>query len=89
MNHNLMVSSSAVCCVFVAFLSPSHERFKGINSLLNLFACLHDELYVMCWFRRYAELQTYTELDFNPMEEDYCDLIIEKPTVFMKLDAGK
>ncbi|XP_061689277.1 EGF domain-specific O-linked N-acetylglucosamine transferase isoform X3 [Syngnathoides biaculeatus] len=34
----------------------------------------------------YAELQTYTELEFHPLHS--CDVIIEKPTVFMKLDAG-
>ncbi|XP_049588591.1 EGF domain-specific O-linked N-acetylglucosamine transferase [Syngnathus scovelli] len=33
----------------------------------------------------YAELQTYTELDFH---SESCDITIEKPTVFMKLDAG-
>ena len=38
---------------------------------------------------RYAELQTYTELDFQPIEDGHCDVIVEKPTVFMKLDAGK
>ncbi|XP_027011599.2 EGF domain-specific O-linked N-acetylglucosamine transferase isoform X2 [Tachysurus fulvidraco] len=37
------------------------------------------------WF---AELQTYTELDFHPIEDGHCDVIIERPTVFMKLDAG-
>ncbi|XP_046882342.1 EGF domain-specific O-linked N-acetylglucosamine transferase [Hypomesus transpacificus] len=36
----------------------------------------------------YAELQTYTELDFYPTEHEHCDVIIEKPTIFMKLDAG-
>ncbi|XP_043978681.1 EGF domain-specific O-linked N-acetylglucosamine transferase isoform X3 [Gambusia affinis] len=36
----------------------------------------------------YAELQTYSELNFRPVEEGHCDIIIEKPTVFMKLDAG-
>uniref|UniRef100_A0A8D0CX36 EGF domain specific O-linked N-acetylglucosamine transferase n=1 Tax=Sander lucioperca TaxID=283035 RepID=A0A8D0CX36_SANLU len=36
----------------------------------------------------YAELQTYTELDFHPIEDEHCDVVIEKPTVFMKLDAG-
>ncbi|CAB1353498.1 unnamed protein product [Coregonus sp. 'balchen'] len=36
----------------------------------------------------YAELQTYTELDYNTTDEEHCDIIIEKPTVFMKLDAG-
>ncbi|XP_027719893.1 EGF domain-specific O-linked N-acetylglucosamine transferase [Vombatus ursinus] len=37
------------------------------------------------WF---AELQTYTELSFKPIEDGKCDIIIEKPTYFMKLDAG-
>lgn len=37
---------------------------------------------------RYAELQTYSELDFHPIKDGHCDIIIEKPTVFMKLDAG-
>ncbi|KAI3370371.1 hypothetical protein L3Q82_025140 [Scortum barcoo] len=36
----------------------------------------------------YAELQTYTELDFHPIDNGHCDVIVEKPTVFMKLDAG-
>uniref|UniRef100_A0A3B4XFG2 EGF domain-specific O-linked N-acetylglucosamine transferase n=1 Tax=Seriola lalandi dorsalis TaxID=1841481 RepID=A0A3B4XFG2_SERLL len=36
----------------------------------------------------YAELQTYTELDFHPIEDGHCEIIIEKPTIFMKLDAG-
>ncbi|KAG8007457.1 EGF domain-specific O-linked N-acetylglucosamine transferase, partial [Nibea albiflora] len=30
----------------------------------------------------YAELQTYTELDFNPIEDGHCDIIVEKPTSF-------
>lgn len=37
---------------------------------------------------RYAELQTYTELD-DPIHDEHCDMVIEKPSVFMKLDAGK
>ncbi|KAF7693436.1 EGF domain-specific O-linked N-acetylglucosamine transferase [Silurus meridionalis] len=37
------------------------------------------------WF---AELQTYTELDFHPIDDGHCDVMIERPTVFMKLDAG-
>lgn len=44
---------------------------------------------VFFFFLRYAELQTYTELDFDPIVDGHCDIIIEKPTVFMKLDAGK
>lgn len=43
----------------------------------------------MCLFLRYAELQTYTQLDSQPIEGGHCDVIVEKPTVFMKLDAGR
>lgn len=41
----------------------------------------------VCW--RYAELQTYSALDSDPIENGHCDVIVDKPTVFMKLDAGK
>uniref|UniRef100_A0A2K5K032 EGF domain-specific O-linked N-acetylglucosamine transferase n=1 Tax=Colobus angolensis palliatus TaxID=336983 RepID=A0A2K5K032_COLAP len=37
------------------------------------------------WF---AELQSYTQLNFTPVEDAKCDIVIEKPTYFMKLDAG-
>lgn len=40
------------------------------------------------FFFRYAELQTYTQLDSQPIDGGHCDIIVEKPTVFMKLDAG-
>ncbi|XP_023056021.1 EGF domain-specific O-linked N-acetylglucosamine transferase isoform X2 [Piliocolobus tephrosceles] len=37
---------------------------------------------------RFAELQSYTQLNFTPIEDAKCDIVIEKPTYFMKLDAG-
>lgn len=37
---------------------------------------------------RFAELQTFTPLSFRPIEDGKCDIVIEKPTYFMKLDAG-
>ncbi|ELK07757.1 hypothetical protein PAL_GLEAN10022130 [Pteropus alecto] len=37
------------------------------------------------WF---AELQSYTQLNFRPLDNAKCDIVIEKPTYFMKLDAG-
>ncbi|XP_069499899.1 EGF domain-specific O-linked N-acetylglucosamine transferase isoform X2 [Ambystoma mexicanum] len=37
------------------------------------------------WF---AELQSFSALGFRPIEDGKCDLIVEKPTIFMKLDAG-
>ncbi|XP_059518998.1 EGF domain-specific O-linked N-acetylglucosamine transferase isoform X2 [Myotis daubentonii] len=37
------------------------------------------------WF---AELQSYTQLNFRPIEDAKCDIVVEKPAYFMKLDAG-
>uniref|UniRef100_A0A1A8RPJ1 EGF domain-specific O-linked N-acetylglucosamine transferase n=1 Tax=Nothobranchius rachovii TaxID=451742 RepID=A0A1A8RPJ1_9TELE len=36
----------------------------------------------------YAELQTFSELNFHPIEDGHCDITVDKPTIFMKLDAG-
>ncbi|XP_057702920.1 EGF domain-specific O-linked N-acetylglucosamine transferase isoform X1 [Corythoichthys intestinalis] len=75
----------------------SHERYKedfiqkgeiGGHCRLNkqaLAAAGEHKSPLQSW---YAELQTYTELDSNPLHLEFCDIIIEKPTVFMKLDAG-
>lgn len=38
--------------------------------------------------KRYAELEHYTALPFKPIEDGKCDVIIEKPTLLIKLDAG-
>jgi len=38
-------------------------------------------------FYRYAELEEYTSLSFQP--ESQCEIVIDKPTIFIKLDAGK
>ncbi|KAM5148914.1 EGF domain-specific O-linked N-acetylglucosamine transferase [Mantella aurantiaca] len=45
----------------------------------------HRKSPLQSWF---AELQTYSSLAFRPIEDGRCDVIIEKPTYFMKLDAG-
>uniref|UniRef100_A0A6I8RBR0 EGF domain-specific O-linked N-acetylglucosamine transferase n=1 Tax=Xenopus tropicalis TaxID=8364 RepID=A0A6I8RBR0_XENTR len=37
---------------------------------------------------KFAELQSYSSLTFKPVEDAHCDIIIDKPTYFMKLDAG-
>ncbi|XP_061641891.1 EGF domain-specific O-linked N-acetylglucosamine transferase isoform X2 [Phyllopteryx taeniolatus] len=75
----------------------SHERYKedfiqkgeiGGHCRLNkqaLEAAGEHKSPLQSW---YAELQTYTELEFHPLHSESCDVIIEKPTVFMKLDAG-
>ncbi|ELU12341.1 hypothetical protein CAPTEDRAFT_168806 [Capitella teleta] len=36
----------------------------------------------------YAELEKYTQLSSDPFEEKTCEVIIDKPTIFIKLDAG-
>ncbi|XP_068109934.1 EGF domain-specific O-linked N-acetylglucosamine transferase [Hyperolius riggenbachi] len=45
----------------------------------------HRKSPLQSWF---AELQTYSSLPFRPIEDGHCDVIIDKPTYFMKLDAG-
>ena len=37
---------------------------------------------------RFAELEDYTSLPVQPMQGGRCDVIINRPTIFMKLDAG-
>lgn len=37
----------------------------------------------------YAELETYTSLSFRPRGRERCDETITKPTIFIKLDAGR
>ena len=37
---------------------------------------------------RYAELQEFTSLPFQPLRSNKCDIVIDKPTIVMKLDAG-
>uniref|UniRef100_A0A665TX17 EGF domain-specific O-linked N-acetylglucosamine transferase n=1 Tax=Echeneis naucrates TaxID=173247 RepID=A0A665TX17_ECHNA len=75
----------------------SHERYKedfisegqiGGHCRLNKRALAAEGQHKSPLQSWYAELQTYTELDFNPTEDGYCDILIEEPTVFMKLDAG-
>lgn len=44
--------------------------------------------YLPIHYCRFAELQSYTQLNFRPLEDAKCDVVIEKPTYFMKLDAG-
>ncbi|MBN3296612.1 EOGT transferase, partial [Amia calva] len=75
----------------------SHERYKedfiqegeiGGHCSLNKKALLSEGQHkspLQSWF---AELQTYTQLKSHPIDDGICDLIIEKPTIFMKLDAG-
>lgn len=37
------------------------------------------------WF---AELEQYTSLDFRPINNHHCDVVVTKPTFFIKLDSG-
>ena len=40
-------------------------------------------------FGRYAELEHFTSLPDKPIQAGNCDVVIQRPTIFMKLDAGK
>uniref|UniRef100_A0A672PL28 EGF domain-specific O-linked N-acetylglucosamine transferase n=1 Tax=Sinocyclocheilus grahami TaxID=75366 RepID=A0A672PL28_SINGR len=74
-----------------------HERYNedfleqgeiGGHCILNSKALAAEGTHkspLQSWF---AELQMYSELDFHPLDDGHCDVIIDRPTVFMKLDAG-
>ena len=51
---------------------------------------LFYKVYHFCinFTNRFAELEHYTSLPFKPIQAGKCDVVIEKPTILMKLDAG-
>ncbi|XP_038596623.1 EGF domain-specific O-linked N-acetylglucosamine transferase [Tachyglossus aculeatus] len=75
----------------------NHERFKedffqsgqiGGHCILDVHTLMSEgqrKSPLQSWF---AELQAYTPLGFRPIEDGKCDIVIEKPTYVMKLDAG-
>ena len=34
-------------------------------------------------------MEKFSSLSFDPFQDGHCDVIVEKPTFFMKLDASK
>ncbi|XP_039262747.1 EGF domain-specific O-linked N-acetylglucosamine transferase-like isoform X2 [Styela clava] len=79
---------------------PENDRFKSDifeKGMIGGHCTLDSELLnkqgqhaypLQSW---YSELQNYTNLSFRPLHDDHgsnCDVIIEKPTVLMKLDSG-
>uniref|UniRef100_A0AAQ5X0W5 EGF domain-specific O-linked N-acetylglucosamine (GlcNAc) transferase n=1 Tax=Amphiprion ocellaris TaxID=80972 RepID=A0AAQ5X0W5_AMPOC len=102
-NSSLRCSSHSRFCkatnLYLDLRKPrrSHERYKedfiqtgeiGGHCRLNKRALAAEGEHKSPLQSWYAELQTYKELDFDPIEDGHCDIIIDKPTVFMKLDAG-
>ncbi|XP_062842194.1 EGF domain-specific O-linked N-acetylglucosamine transferase [Trichomycterus rosablanca] len=74
-----------------------HERYKedflqqgevGGRCRLNSDALKAEGQHMSPLQSWFAELQTYTELDFHPVDDKHCDVIVDRPTIFMKLDAG-
>uniref|UniRef100_A0A2I3FZ17 EGF domain-specific O-linked N-acetylglucosamine transferase n=1 Tax=Nomascus leucogenys TaxID=61853 RepID=A0A2I3FZ17_NOMLE len=77
-------------------IKRNHDRFKedffqsgeiGGHCKLDIRTLMSEgqrKSPLQSWF---AELQSYTPLNFRPMDAK-CDIVIEKPTYFMKLDAG-
>ena len=41
-----------------------------------------------CFLFRLNEVEDFSPLTFPPNQEQHCDILVEKPTIFMKLDAG-
>lgn len=50
--------------------------------------CVLANLVLPCQTIRFAELQHFTSLSVQPVQAGICDVVIKKPTIFMKLDAG-
>ncbi|KAG8510581.1 EGF domain-specific O-linked N-acetylglucosamine transferase [Galemys pyrenaicus] len=78
-------------------IKRNHDRFKeGFFPSGNIGGhCKLDSRTLMSEGQRksplqswFAELQSYTQLNFRPIEDTKCDMVIDKPTYFMKLDAG-
>lgn len=40
-------------------------------------------------YARFAELEHFTSRPDKPIQAGNCDVVIQRPTIFMKLDAGK
>uniref|UniRef100_A0A2K6TEZ7 EGF domain-specific O-linked N-acetylglucosamine transferase n=1 Tax=Saimiri boliviensis boliviensis TaxID=39432 RepID=A0A2K6TEZ7_SAIBB len=78
-------------------IKRNHDRFKedffqsgeiGGHCKLDIRTLMSEgqrKSPLQSWF---AELQSYTQLNFRPIQDAKCDIVIEKPTYFMKLDAG-
>ena len=43
---------------------------------------------ISCFVFRLNEVEDFSPLTFQPNNEQHCDILVEKPTIFMKLDAG-
>ncbi|KAF2981120.1 hypothetical protein EK904_010422 [Melospiza melodia maxima] len=96
-NHDRSLICLGHCCTKTDGLFLICIRFKedffqkgeiGGHCTLDVQAFLAEgqrKSPLQSWF---AELQTFTALDFRPLEDGKCDIVIEKPTYFMKLDAG-
>lgn len=78
-------------------IKRNHDRFKedifqtgeiGGHCKLDVHTLMSEgqrKSPLQSWF---AELQSYTQLNFRPIEDAKCDIVVEKPAYFMKLDAG-
>lgn len=61
------------------------------HGALDIYTGIHQNIfqsYFNLIFERYAELEHFSSLPFRPIQDSHCDVIIEKPVYFMKLDAG-
>lgn len=45
-------------------------------------------MYLHLHFSRLNEVEDFSPLTFPANQKEHCDILVEKPTLFMKLDAG-
>lgn len=43
---------------------------------------------ILLFIFRLNELEDFASLSFQPSQSKHCDVVVKKPTIFMKLDAG-
>jgi len=71
---------TAVCSNFLEFLW--FRRFGCRCGSVLLCCCVYGVL-------RFAELEHYSSLNFSPsVDPGQCDVVIDRPTILIKLDAG-
>ena len=58
------------------------------HGALDIYTGIHQNIFQSLTFERYAELEHFSSLPFRPIQDSHCDVIIDRPVYFMKLDAG-
>lgn len=74
------------------YINLSCTFFKEIKLqfcvILISLVFVKKEMMLLLYLFRFAELEHYDAVPFKPIEDGECDVVFDKPTILMKLDAG-